>query len=187
MKEPVSMAELEADCAAAQDRLGEYLSTVDTGSPDGMKLMCAYMQWVQLKTDLVSSEHGYALPCSAVPGKVSVHDFFWLNEDKQALFRRYYRDDGSGFALAVRRQDIPPADKDVIIHNTVFRRGCVVWVEFGYNIGVEFGGRHPAIILRNNRDSLLVAPLSSQVPSPATAAHNVAVRNVTASPRKPAM
>jgi len=142
------------------------------------------MQWVQLKTDLVSNEQGYALPCSAVPGKVSVHDFFWLNEDKQALFRRYYRDDGSGFALAVRRQDIPPADKDVIIHNTVLRRGCVVWVEFGYNIGVEFGGRHPAIILRNNRDSLLVAPLSSQVPSPATAAHNVAVCNVYGFPKK---
>jgi len=74
-----------------------------------MKLMRSYMQWVNLKTDLVSSKQGFTLPWSAVPGKVSVHDFFWLNEDKQALFRRYYRDDGSGFALAVRRQDIPSA------------------------------------------------------------------------------
>jgi mRNA-degrading endonuclease toxin of MazEF toxin-antitoxin module len=39
-----------------------------------------------------------------------------------------------------------------------------VWVNFGYNIGVEFGGHHPAIILRNNKESLFVAPLSSQIP-----------------------
>ncbi len=27
-------------------------------------------------------------------------------------------------------------------------RGAVVWIEFGFNIGNEFGGRHPAIIMR---------------------------------------
>ncbi len=44
-------------------------------------------------------------------------------------------------------------------------RGAVVWIEFGFNIGNEFGGRHPAIILRKTQSSIFVVPLSSQEPS----------------------
>ena len=43
-------------------------------------------------------------------------------------------------------------------------RGSVVWIEFGFNIGNEFGGRHPAIILRKTGSSIFVLPLSSQEP-----------------------
>lgn len=43
-------------------------------------------------------------------------------------------------------------------------RGAVVWVEFGFNIGNEFGGRHPAVILRKTGSSIYVVPLSSQEP-----------------------
>ena len=184
MKEPVTMAALEADCAAAQGKLEEYLQTVDLASEDEMKLMRAYMRWVVLKTDLIGREKAYSLPCAAVPGKVTVHDFMWLKQDKQALFRRYYRQDANGFVLAVKRESIPQADVDVMLHGTVLKRGGVVWVEFGYNIGNEFGGRHPAIILRNNKDSLLVVPLSSQVPSSAAQSVNVTVPNVYGFPKK---
>ena len=44
-------------------------------------------------------------------------------------------------------------------------RGAVVWIEFGFNIGNEFGGRHPAIILRKTSSSIFVVPLSSQEPN----------------------
>ena len=44
-------------------------------------------------------------------------------------------------------------------------RGAVVWIEFGFNIGDEFGGRHPAIILRKTPSSVFVVPLSSQEPN----------------------
>lgn len=44
-------------------------------------------------------------------------------------------------------------------------RGAVVWVEFGFNVGDEFGGRHPAIILRKTPTSIFVVPLSSQEPN----------------------
>lgn len=41
------------------------------------------------------------------------------------------------------------------------KRGQVVWVDFGFNIGKEFGGKHPAIILRvtSNYQSLTVLPI----------------------------
>ena len=44
------------------------------------------------------------------------------------------------------------------------KRGSVIWVEFGFNIGVEFGGKHPAIVLRRAGSSIFVIPLSSQMP-----------------------
>ena len=44
------------------------------------------------------------------------------------------------------------------------KRGSVVWIEFGFNIGNEFGGRHPAIVLRKTGNSVFVVPLSSQEP-----------------------
>ena len=61
---------------------------------------------------------------------------------------------------------------DIIINESSYvcadeeklKRGAVVWIEFGFNIGNEFGGRHPAIILRKTGKSVFVVPLSSQKP-----------------------
>lgn len=45
----------------------------------------------------------------------------------------------------------------------ILKRGNVVWVDFGFNIGTEFGGRHPAIILKRIKqiDQIIVIPLDS--------------------------
>ena len=42
-------------------------------------------------------------------------------------------------------------------------RGDVIWVEFGFNIGEEFSGRHPAVVLKNGGKTLLVCGSSSTV------------------------
>lgn len=41
------------------------------------------------------------------------------------------------------------------------KRSKVFWIDFGFNIGKEFGGKHPAVILRVTGDSVFVIPLSS--------------------------
>lgn len=46
----------------------------------------------------------------------------------------------------------------------IFKRGNVVWIDFGFNIGNEFGGMHPAIILKNFNSELFVLPVSSKKP-----------------------
>ncbi len=46
----------------------------------------------------------------------------------------------------------------------LFKRGNVVWIDFGFNIGNEFGGMHPAIILKNFNNELFVLPVSSKRP-----------------------
>ena len=45
------------------------------------------------------------------------------------------------------------------------KRGTVIWIEFGFNIGDEFGGKHPAIVLRKTGSSVFVIPLSSKEPT----------------------
>jgi len=45
------------------------------------------------------------------------------------------------------------------------KRGMVFWVNFGVNIGQEFGGKHPAIVLKVGGKTAIVAPLSSQEPT----------------------
>lgn len=44
-------------------------------------------------------------------------------------------------------------------------RGDVVWVEFWFNIGEEFSGRHPAVVLKNGGKTLLVLPVTSKQPT----------------------
>lgn len=47
----------------------------------------------------------------------------------------------------------------------LFKRGNAVWIDYGFNIGNEFGGMHPAVILKNFDTDLFVVPISSKQPS----------------------
>lgn len=46
-------------------------------------------------------------------------------------------------------------------HKDDLKRGKVVWVDFGFNIDEEFGGRHPAIILKLFGNSMYCIPVDS--------------------------
>lgn len=55
-----------------------------------------------------------------------------------------------------------------------YRRGQVIWVDFGFNVGYEFGGDHPAIVLIDtppNNQKVLVLPLTSKPPKKPFAHH----------------
>lgn len=41
------------------------------------------------------------------------------------------------------------------------KRGKVVWVDFGFNIDEEFGGRHPAVTLKLFGNSMYCIPIDS--------------------------
>lgn len=43
----------------------------------------------------------------------------------------------------------------------LIKRGNVIWVNFGFNIGCEFGGHHPAVIIRKMGSGIYVIPLDS--------------------------
>jgi len=137
-----------------------------------------YLEWTILKADLIGREKNFSFPSLAIPNKISEYDYNRLLKDKQNIVNKYYKINSSGteYIISTKKTDVQDDDKALIIHNTILRRCGVVWVDFGYNIGVEFGGRHPAVIIQNFRHSLLVAPLSSQHPT--NEAINVTVNNV---------
>lgn len=45
--------------------------------------------------------------------------------------------------------------------SALIKRGNVLWVNFGFNIGSEFGGHHPAVIIRKMGNGVYVIPLDS--------------------------
>ncbi|MCI8272848.1 MAG: type II toxin-antitoxin system PemK/MazF family toxin [Clostridia bacterium] len=52
----------------------------------------------------------------------------------------------------------------LLMRYVLFKRGNVIWLDFGFNIGKEFGGMHPAVILKNFDNDLFVVPISSKKP-----------------------
>lgn len=66
-----------------------------------------------------------------------------------------------------RKTEIISQEKEFTVSKDIeLRRTKVFWVDFGFNIGQEFGGKHPAIILRVSGQQVFVLPLSSQAPDP---------------------
>ena len=66
-----------------------------------------------------------------------------------------------------RKTEIISKEKEFTVPKDIdLRRTKVFWIDFGFNIGQEFGGKHPAIILRVSGQQVFVLPLSSQAPEP---------------------
>lgn len=59
---------------------------------------------------------------------------------------------------------ISKEDTMLLVKKILLKRGNVVWIDFGFNIGNEFGGMHPAIILKNFNSEVFVLPISSKKP-----------------------
>lgn len=55
----------------------------------------------------------------------------------------------------------------VMPEGILIQRGDVFWINFGYNIDEEFGGRHPGIVLRLGSRTAIVLPLSTKEPTQA--------------------
>lgn len=55
-------------------------------------------------------------------------------------------------------------DVKLLMKYILFKRGNVIWLDFEFNIENEFGGMHPAVILKNFDNDLFVVPISSKKP-----------------------
>lgn len=139
-----------------------------------------YFKWIALKTRIILKEKSYSIPNKAIPSIISEYEFNYLYPEKQKIIFKYYKFEleNKRYVLNAKKSNISENDKNIIIHSCVLRRGAVVWVEFGYNIGCEFGGKHPALILRNCKNSLIVVPLSSQAPTESTEKFSIEIEKV---------
>ena len=170
-----------------QNSLQKHLDDVTASEPiddEALKRRDDYFRWVALKTELISSEAGFVMPCDALPNKISEYTYGRLHQDKKSIVDKHYKKDGitGYFVINAKKTNVPQNEAETLIHNMVLRRGNVVWVHFGFNIGSEFRGKHPAIILKNTKDTLVVIPLSSQAPSNPDV--NVEIENVHGLPQR---
>lgn len=75
------------------------------------------------------------------------------------LVRTYFQWIGKKTDLIANEKSfVVPAGVDI-------KRGSVFWIEFGYNVDEELGGRHPGVVLRRGGNTAIVIPLSTQEPT----------------------
>lgn len=166
MKHPVTIENMSDSYDKMIPVLRKHFTHIDKHNPESVKLANEYYKWVTLKTNLIMHEKSFQLPDSALPNTIKLSSFQWLHSEKQNIVLKYYQYDKATnqYIISVKKETVSAFDKEIIIRSLVLTRKTVIWVDFGYNIGSEFGGTHPAIILKNLKDSLIVIPLSSQEP-----------------------
>lgn len=148
-----------------------------------------FLDWLYKKSNLIFQTTVIDIPKSWLPditafayeklkGHLSTENFKIINE-------YYIKVNKKGDDIYIINKDKEPniQEKYFIANTLVFQEKCVVWVEFGYNIGSEFKGKHPALVLRNAGDNLIVVPLSSQEPA-AKKGYHVKVEKVHKLPMK---
>lgn len=125
-----------------------------------------YMDWIEKKSTYFTVEQNpLQIPDSIIPAQIDQFTFSKSKQDVQSVISGCYLHASNGVDY-VKNSSVmfSNGDKEILLKNIVFKRGSVVWVDFGFNIGCEFGGKHPAIILKNLGEALIVAPLSSNIP-----------------------
>lgn len=185
MKHTASLEDTRHSFDEMASSLQNHFKQINAEEPEAVKLANEYYKWTSLKTNLILNEKAFQIPASALPNVIKPSAFEWLHSNKQAVVSKYYRYDKTTnkYIIAVKKSIVPEPDIELIMRSLVLVRKAVVWVDFGYNIGTEFGGRHPAIILKNLKDSLIVIPLSSQMPK--SMIYNVIVDKVYGFPEMP--
>lgn len=96
------------------------------------------------------------VPENCIKLQLNSYEYERLTADLQKCYTKIGENEYSRNAHMMTDQD-----KREYVNRLIFKPKQVVWVDFGFNIGVEFGGKHPAIILKKVGEALIVVPLSS--------------------------
>lgn len=127
-----------------------------------------YFSWITEKTDKIENEQNPLYICNRLKKetlpKYSINNYIYqtAKQELKDAIDRNYTFDGKKYNLS--NFNITDNDVMLISKKVILKRGNVVWIDFGFNIGNEFGGMHPAIILKNFDNELFVLPVSSKKP-----------------------
>ena len=119
-----------------------------------------YLEWLKQQTQyFVDEKQGFQVSINDLPRKISIDTYKYLYKDIKILIDKYYKLEKGMYLL--KNHNVQQDDCNTLYKSLVFVKRNVVWVDFGYNIGREFGGKHPAVILKNLGEVLIVCPISS--------------------------
>lgn len=127
-----------------------------------------YFTWLKDKTEKVMNEKdenyiytnviNYTLPNYVI----TQYTFNKSNKAIKNIIKKNYSFKENKYTF--NNPKISVDDVKLLMRYVLFKRGNVIWLDFGFNIGNEFGGMHPAVILKNFDSDLFVVPISSKKP-----------------------
>jgi len=127
-----------------------------------------YFSWLETKTDKVQNEQDDMYIYNNIV-KSTLHNYKIDNFSYNRANKTLKKVIDNNYAIkknyrVFNNPNITFEDAMLIAKKLLFRRGNVVWIDFGFNIGNEFGGMHPAVILKNFDKDIFVVPVSSKKP-----------------------
>lgn len=127
-----------------------------------------YFTWLKDKTEKVINEKdenyiytnviNHILPNYVI----TQYTFNKSNKIIKSIIKKNYTFNENKYIFSNPKISVDEVKK--LMKYVLFKRGNVIWLDFGFNIGNEFGGMHPAVILKNFENDLFVVPISSKKP-----------------------
>ena len=127
-----------------------------------------YFTWIKDKTKKIQNEkndnyiYNNLVKYTLKKYRIDKYNYERLNKKLKSIVKNNYILKNDNYIF--NNTDISKEDALLLTKKILLKRGNVIWIDFGFNIGNEFGGMHPAIILKNFDDELFVLPISSKKP-----------------------
>ena len=147
-------------------KLREFRKSLNTEKD--LKRGKLYFTWIRDKTKKIENEkdidyiYKNIVQYTLKNYKIDKYNYERLNKQLKNIVKNNYALKKNNYIF--NNTNISKEDTMLLTKKVLLKRGNVVWIDFGFNIGNEFGGMHPAIILKNFDNEIFVLPISSKKP-----------------------
>ena len=147
-------------------KLREFRKSLNT--ENDLKRGKLYFTWIRDKTKKIENEkdidyiYKNIVQYKLKNYKIDKYNYERLNKQLKNIVKNNYALKKNNYIF--NNTNISKEDAMLLTKKVLLKRGNVVWIDFGFNIGNEFGGMHPAIILKNFDNEIFVLPISSKKP-----------------------
>ena len=147
-------------------KLREFRKSLNT--ENDLKRGKLYFTWISDKTKKIENEkdidyiYKNIVQYTLKNYKIDKYNYERLNKQLKNIVKNNYALKKNNYIF--NNTNISKEDTMLLTKKVLLKRGNVVWIDFGFNIGNEFGGMHPAIILKNFDNEIFVLPISSKKP-----------------------
>ena len=147
-------------------KLREFRKSLNT--ENDLKRGKLYFTWIRDKTKKIENEkdidyiYKNIVQYTLKNYKIDKYNYERLNKQLKNIVKNNYALKKNNYIF--NNTNISKEDAMLLTKKVLLKRGNVVWIDFGFNIGNEFGGMHPAIILKNFDIEIFVLPISSKKP-----------------------
>ena len=147
-------------------KLREFRKSLNT--ENDLKRGKLYFTWIRDKTKKIENEkdidyiYKNIVRYTLKNYKIDRYNYERLNKQLKDIVKNNYALKKNNYIF--NNTNISKEDTVLLTKKVLLKRGNVVWIDFGFNIGNEFGGMHPAIILKNFDNEIFVLPISSKKP-----------------------